>query len=864
MDAGILKKLYSGSADLNKSVENINSTLDDLYTLQKKENKREQKEEAKKDKERRRKEQEAKRKAGDKKSFFDKMKSEEKKKDKKTISQMLWETVQKLGGAIMGILGSIGSVVGGSLLGAIGGLGLGGMLTAAIPLMAGALKGAIVAAAAWYIKNKLGQIGDSIAARKAAGKGKNKDGVEYSFQDIASLRNEFTAFQHQFGAVLDDQALRTRKMYNLAEDALEKSGHAALRAEKVQKEIDLFQAGDKSVPIPKELADRLAAAQEEQKAWRKKSAEFMAQTQVTTTDLVRHQIKRGRRGLENLPKGHTKRQYSDLKRKPGLFDGVFGTPRASEQYNDGPQKKQTGGMIQTLLEPGEKVFMPGQWEGTGIDTLNDIIPRFQTGGVVQGSHPHTGAGYSVGIDGHRSGNRPAIFSKGAAEAYMQMIKDSGGAVKTSDINSSKRSASYNKQVGGVPNSGHLSGNAADIQTGSSSWHWIKKNGGKYGWKFNNYMGPQGWHFDYNGANKDEGSETPTGEPKGDPSMSASSADQQQSQAGAGGLSLENLGGVGGFISGFMGQFAEEFGAGLGEIAKLVSGTAGGKGGVAGAAGFGAGVVETLLGAVGLGPGSDSPGAGPAAASGPAASHTQLGAGQAGDMMSGAKMIMNAGVPKRGAAYLAGNIQQESSWNGQRDWGQVMGDGTSRNGGLVSWASWSDDPARLGKIEKHLGKNIKEASDGEQINAMLWEMKREYPKAYGIFMNPKSSDADLKWASKRYWGYGHEGPRYSYAQQVLENMKQSGGVVRRQQGGIVNVTGGHSQTRARLQAAQEQFANRIVSATQRDPVVVFEDAGNSGTMVQEPSPYTQLPDLPDGPSTVQAAEYFYNVSLGGEL
>jgi hypothetical protein len=159
-------------------------------------------------------------------------------------------------------------------------------------------------------------------------------------------------------------------------------------------------------------------------------------------------------------------------------------------------------------------------------------------------------------------------------------------------------------------------------------------------------------------------------------------------------------------------------------------------------------------------------------------------GQAGNMNKGAEMLVSAGVPIIGAAYLAGNIQQESSWNGQRDWGQVMGDGTSRNGGLVSWASWSNDPARLGRIEKHLGKNIKEASDGEQINAMLWEMKTFYPNAYKVFMDSNATDSQLRKASYQYWGYGHEGPRFNYAQKALQHLqtvKDSGN--KPQRGGI---------------------------------------------------------------------------------
>lgn len=151
--------------------------------------------------------------------------------------------------------------------------------------------------------------------------------------------------------------------------------------------------------------------------------------------------------------------------------------------------------------------------------------------------------------------------------------------------------------------------------------------------------------------------------------------------------------------------------------------------------------------------------------------TPLSSDASGDMNTGAEMLVSAGVPERGAAMLAGNIQQESSWQGQRDWGQVMGDGTSRNGGLVSWASWSDDPARLGKIEKYLGKPITEATDSEQIGAMLWEMEKDYPAAYKVFMDPNATTAELKKASKQYWGYGHEGARFAYAEQALKHLQE---------------------------------------------------------------------------------------------
>ena len=53
MDQDILKKLYGKSAELNKSVDNIDETLEDIYKLQQKEYKEESKERKQKDKDRR-------------------------------------------------------------------------------------------------------------------------------------------------------------------------------------------------------------------------------------------------------------------------------------------------------------------------------------------------------------------------------------------------------------------------------------------------------------------------------------------------------------------------------------------------------------------------------------------------------------------------------------------------------------------------------------------------------------------------------------------------------------------------------------------------------------------------------------------
>ena len=71
--------------------------------------------------------------------------------------------------------------------------------------------------------------------------------------------------------------------------------------------------------------------------------------------------------------------------------------------------------------------------------------------------------------------------------------------------------------------------------------------------------------------------------------------------------------------------------------------------------------------------------------------------------TGFRHLQSMGFPTRGSAYITSAISHESSWNGMREWGQVAGDGTNRNGGLISWASWHNNSARLGAIEKHFGR-----------------------------------------------------------------------------------------------------------------------------------------------------------------
>lgn len=148
----------------------------------------------------------------------------------------------------------------------------------------------------------------------------------------------------------------------------------------------------------------------------------------------------------------------------------------------------------------------------------------------------------------------------------------------------------------------------------------------------------------------------------------------------------------------------------------------------------------------------------------------FGTEQPTSMKAGYHALQSMGFPSKGAAYLSGNIMQESSWNGQQPtWdGKELNDGSDRNGGLVSWMDDAQkNHFRLRNIEKYLGKSIEQANPSEQLQAMVWEMKTTpYYKERGVFatfMNPNSTPLQLRRASKTYWGYRDEGERYVYAE-----------------------------------------------------------------------------------------------------
>ena len=134
-----------------------------------------------------------------------------------------------------------------------------------------------------------------------------------------------------------------------------------------------------------------------------------------------------------------------------------------------------------------------------------------------------------------------------------------------------------------------------------------------------------------------------------------------------------------------------------------------------------------------------------------------------DLRSGASLLVQKGFPAKGAAYLAGNIQQESGWKAQRKpW--VLKDEGFANKGLISW-----NRTRITDAEKFLGKPLETATASEQIDWIKEEMRQ-----YGVlktFMNPNATDQQLKDASYKYIKWGDVGARWKYSEVAYDHLQK---------------------------------------------------------------------------------------------
>lgn len=141
-----------------------------------------------------------------------------------------------------------------------------------------------------------------------------------------------------------------------------------------------------------------------------------------------------------------------------------------------------------------------------------------------------------------------------------------------------------------------------------------------------------------------------------------------------------------------------------------------------------------------------------------------------DAKQGTQALMSLGMPLRGAAYLSSAIKHESAWDGNRKkWRvNVPGDDSTANGGLLSWAAFPGNPARLGRIEAYFGKPVEQVSEMEQLKYILHELKNSYNKQYRVFMTEDANPRDLEEATWQYikWNKKYTGDRWTDADALI--------------------------------------------------------------------------------------------------
>ncbi|WP_338442361.1 phage tail tip lysozyme [Synechococcus elongatus IITB4] len=177
------------------------------------------------------------------------------------------------------------------------------------------------------------------------------------------------------------------------------------------------------------------------------------------------------------------------------------------------------------------------------------------------------------------------------------------------------------------------------------------------------------------------------------------------------------------------------------------------------------------------------------------------------LLRGAQALEMMGFPRRSAAILAGNINQESSWrSGARESAssaQQFGYRPDQAGvGLIQWSF-----GRRNKILNEFGGQLPDAAD--QLQYMKREMQSGYSDDYKTLMNPNATEDELWKAAQSYWGWGHEGNRRQYArraQQLLDGMPSA------PQGRQVGAVG--SLSRREINPAINDFSNNFQSSMQR--------------------------------------------------
>jgi len=897
--SNILLKLYKDSAEIKKSVGSTYSILDKVYGGQVKDRKREEKQNAKDERDRKRQEQAEKRKRADWQGF--KKREKKDKKKSKGILDFLKDAIGPILGALGPALAGIGPMLGTAVAGLIPAVT--GAIAALGPALVVAMKGLAVGALAVATAKTVNTAADRVYSQVGLS-GTTTKGTRFNLRDIVELQETQRKFYLDQGINSEQSRARLRQ-FDALTDAMRRGKSvndqlydARQRLEEIEKRLgdDGISRRDSSALSrhKDDLIKKIQDLETNKEANANKMTQLFKELQITDEDLVQRQVKSGRRDINALPDhikkdsiqdrswtGHayhswTFTDYGDaaIQKQTGGHIDVPGSgtgdkvpmllPAGSFVLNRTASRHfQNGGMVPTLLEPGEKVFAPGDWDSS-IANLNSAIGRFQTGGSVGRENKPTKKGEARNVatllepgekvflpgqwnadimnmnsaiprfqkggvvehlhgDPQRPGYEPAGHGKesNAHDHYAFSSRNMMISVKDSLVSKGYNITEWNGEPGHAPGGFHYAngGSAFDVP-------WSQFGSGPVG------------EGDFKKSRKlAEDVKSALSSAGGDPGTVSHTGGAVESGGGTGSAAVSStpnpgLGNAGAFLS---------------EFSKGISGDLG----------------LDLFGGSNLGSGSAVSGGGGSSSNGGGTSSP----GGAFGESSLIKSLNDKGITNKNerAMFLAqmahesGNFKYDeeihdgSNYEGRSDLGNNQpGDGKRFKGrGYIQLTGRSNYSHYGSKVGQDLVGNPDLAKDPNIAAAVAMAY-------WGERVNRTAAQkGDVLTVTRNINGgtNGLADREAKYKQYSAKGL---------QRGGVVGISKMPSSMHDRFNEGNENFNRQLASNATSNPIVIGGGSGGNVDVNTAPEPNQKPPILPDGPSSNQAADYFYRLNLGGVL
>jgi hypothetical protein len=832
-----------------QNLSETNKTIQLIYKHQLETAKKQEKWEKDKERDRKKKEQDEKRKKGDPifQQLFGKKNSEEEKKAKKGLIDLIKDAA--LGGLQL-IGGLLGKIVG-PMIG-----GLGKIFTSVI---GSAIKG-LAPMLANVFRLALGKFIAPIAL-PAAGALAAAVGIGVAGKHVTdNMRGGTKAFLDKHSEI---------------DGMLSAGGLTTTGSVRVGRGGSLNPTKPEQVELAKRAKERRDKLNELQK---QRDEEIKA---IPKTKVGRGGVRSGKTYTEEEQAKHDEimRKYDEMATKlqtgghvnvPGTGSGdkipMWLPPDSFVMNRNAAAMLQSGGLVPTLLEPGEKVFGPGQW-GPMEMMMNSMIPRFQTGGEVK-PKPELKSEGDKTLYTLATTNKLVNRGEGRCTQSVAHTLDANGIknpTKNADPNNPRGYAIQFvnkfgwKSVGGAPTSlGGADGAAAlgimpqkdyisnassgNVPSGSlvfSTRHddWfgnvssgydtaIARNGGKNLWN-----GKMNGDSIYGGSTKSAIVLVPS-----DSTLKGNFAGS--STPGVGGESAPGPG----MALGLMGRLT-----GMGAVGSALKDLLGGYKKALGESGW---VIDMLAGA-----GESGTGEQPQVPSGGMSSL------QPGKWNSILELIKKYEAGSKGFEAMYPSTKLPGATR------MTIAQVAKKATGAVG--AWQNLPEYLNARARAVGldpnKDLYNEANQQKIAEYLIgpgqanvtvDMAKRDPKRAMLQLSKVWAAIPKDDSGKSFYAGVGNNKAHIKPEQMYEAFSKL------QKGGVVNLSRAGSSS-SNWKQNQQEFANQIARAASSPSIVVVPTGGGNSALVGAPdvTPNQLPPNLPEGPSSAQAIDYFYRMSMG---